>query len=102
VTLLCTLPLWFLAVIAARPNGWLAIGLNLFPYTAPITLLQRVMTSPVPLWQQIATVAWLWVSAGLLMVAAGRIVRIGLLRFGKRLSLREIGAALRRREVGGE
>jgi ABC-2 type transport system permease protein len=102
VTLLCTLPLWFLAVIAARPNGWLAIALNLFPYTAPITLLQRVMTSPVPLWQQVATVAWLWVSAALLMVAAGRIVRIGLLRFGKRLSLREIGAALRRREVGGD
>jgi len=95
VTLLCTLPLWFLPVIADKPDGWLALAMNAIPYTAPITLLQRVMTSPVPLWQQLATIAWLWVSAGLLMVAAGRIVRIGLLRFGKRLSLREIGAALR-------
>lgn len=96
VTLLCTVPVWFLPLLADRPNGWLATTLNLIPYTAPITLLQRVMTSAVPLWQQIGTVLWLWVCAGLLMLAAAKIVRVGLLRYGKRLSLREIGRAIRK------
>ncbi len=94
VTLLCTMPLWFLPILANRPNGWLAMILNVIPYTAPVTLLQRVTASPVPLWQQIATVGWLWIAAALLMHVAGRIVRVGLLRYGQRLSLRDIRKAI--------
>ncbi len=94
VTLMCTLPLWFLPILANRPNGWLAIILNIIPYTAPVTLLQRVTASTVPLWQPIATVVWLWIAAALLMYVAGRIVRVGLLRYGQRLSLRDIRKAI--------
>ncbi|MBA3470855.1 MAG: ABC transporter permease [Herpetosiphonaceae bacterium] len=94
VTLMCTLPLWFLPILANRPNGGLAIVLNLIPYTAPVTLLQRVTSSAVPLWQQIATVVWLWIASALLMRISGRIVRVGLLRYGQRLSLRDIRKAI--------
>jgi ABC-2 type transport system permease protein len=94
VTLMCTLPLWFLPILANRPNGVLAIILNIIPYTAPVTLLQRVTSNPVPLWQQIATVVWLWIASALLMRISGRIVRVGLLSYGQRLSLRDIRKAL--------
>lgn len=95
VTLLCTLPLWFLPIIADQPGGILATILGIIPYTAPVTLLQRVTTSAVPMWQQVATIVWLWGAAVGLMWVAGRIVRTGLLRYGQRLSLRDIQQALR-------
>jgi len=90
VTLLCTMPLWFIAVLSNNPNGALALGFNLFPYTAPVTLLQRVMSGSVPVWQQIATVVWLGIAAGLITRFAGRIVRIGLLRYRQSLRLRDL------------
>ncbi|MBM7844904.1 ABC transporter permease [Herpetosiphon giganteus] len=90
VTLLCTMPLWFIAVLSNNPNGGLALGFNIFPYTAPITLLQRVMSGSVPVWQQIATVLWLWLMAALITRFAGRVVRIGLLRYRQSLRIRDL------------
>ncbi len=95
VTLLSTLPLWFLPLLVRSPNGWLATIFSIIPYTAPITLVQRVLATAVPLWQVVALVVWLWIAAGLIMLLAGRIVRTGLERINGRLSLRDVWRSLR-------
>jgi ABC-2 type transport system permease protein len=45
------LPFYFLALFATDPNGLLATGLSLFPFTAPISMIARAALVDVPLWQ---------------------------------------------------
>ena len=97
VTLLSTLPLWFLTILRNQPNGIVAAVLTIIPYTAPITLMQRAVATAVPLWQHVVVIVWLWVAAGLMMLLAGKIVRLGLLRYNAAVRVREIWQALRKR-----
>lgn len=98
VTLLATLPVWFLSVLNNHPNGWLAIVLNSIPYTAPVTLVARVLAAPIPRWQILLTVGWLWIAAGLVILLAGRIVEHGLRHFERRLGWREVLRLFKRRQ----
>ncbi|HEY3342300.1 MAG TPA: ABC transporter permease, partial [Anaerolineae bacterium] len=77
------------------PNGTLAVILSLFPLTAPLTLLLRYGMTNVPLWQIIAAILLLALSAAGAMWLAGRIFRIGMLRFGQRVNISEIAAGIR-------
>jgi ABC-2 type transport system permease protein len=45
------LPFYFLAIFATDPNGLLATGMSLFPFTAPISMIARSALVDVPLWQ---------------------------------------------------
>jgi ABC-2 type transport system permease protein len=94
-SLLGALPIWFFIGILTDPNGSLALGLSFFPYTAPMTLLLRQAAMTVPI-EQLA-LSWI-ITAGAalgMMWVAGRVMRFGMLRYGKRLGLRELGQALR-------
>jgi len=50
---------------------------------------------PVPAWQVILSVALLAVATAFTVWVAAQVFRIGLLMYGKRLSLRELVAAIR-------
>jgi ABC-2 type transport system permease protein len=94
-SLLSALPVWFFVSILQQPDGPLAVGLSFFPYTAPVTLLMRQSAGPIPAWQ-IALALGILVVAALGMVwVAGRMLRYGMLRYGRRVGLRELGRALR-------
>jgi len=58
--------------------------------TAPFALPMRAVFTTIPVWQIIFTISLLWMLAVLSLWLAGRVFRIGMLRYGKRLSLREI------------
>jgi ABC-2 type transport system permease protein len=94
-SLLGAVPIWFFVSIITDPNGSLALGLSFFPYTAPMTLLLRQAAMTVPVEQIV--LAWaITAGAALGMIwVAGRVMRFGMLRYGKRLGLRELGQALR-------
>lgn len=83
-------PLWFLAVIIETPNSPIAIILSLIPFTAPATLPIRAVLTNIPVWQIILSVSLLFASAIIAVWLASRAFRLGLLRYGKSLSLREI------------
>jgi ABC-2 type transport system permease protein len=87
--------MFFLAVIIFDPNGTFAVILSLFPLTAPLTLLLRYGMTSVPLWQIITAIVLLALSAAGAMWLAGRIFRIGMLRFGQRVNISEIAAGIR-------
>ena len=95
VSILMIAPVWFLPAIIRAPNGLLATATSIFPFTAPIVMMQRVALTDVPAWQIGLSFAVVSLSAIGMMWVAGKVMRFGMLRYGKRLSLRDIGQALR-------
>jgi ABC-2 type transport system permease protein len=64
--------------------------MSLFPFTAPIALPMRAVFTPIPALQILISLGLLWVLAILSLWLAGRVFRLGMLRYGKRMSFREI------------
>lgn len=83
------IPLWFITSIMFNPNGPLAVGMSLFPLTAPIALPLRAMFTTVPVWQIILVIVVLVLLAVFSLWLSGRVFRLGMLRYGKRVRLRE-------------
>jgi len=89
--LLQTLPVFFMSIIAFDPSGHLARALSLFPPTAPITMMVRLGADPAPQAVEIAlSVALLAATSFACVWAAGRVLRVGLLAYGRSASMREI------------
>lgn len=96
VTGLIALPVWIpymlFALIMENPNSPIAILLSLFPMTAPLTMLIRDGLTVLPAWQiALCAVIQIASAAGTIWLA-GRAFRLGMLRYGQRLKLREVFA----------
>ncbi len=83
-------PLYALLAIAGDPHGTLAVALSLLPLTSILTIAMRNMLVVVPAWQVGASAAIQVVLAIGAIWLAGRAFRLGHLRYGKRLRLREL------------
>jgi len=90
-------PFFLVALLLAQPNSPLMVALTLFPLTAFLTVVLRWSVTLVPWWQLVASWVLLVAAAGGSLWCAARILRAGMLRYGQRLSLRAIWAALRAR-----
>jgi ABC-2 type transport system permease protein len=78
-------------VALRAPDSALAIGMSLFPTTAPFTMLLRMAFPPgVPLWQVLLSVTLLMATTGAMVWGASRVFRIGLLMQGKAPNLPEL------------
>lgn len=84
------IPYYLASVIIENPNSPLSIGLSYFPLTAPITILMRMGFTIVPAWQIAINVGILVVFAALAIWFAGRAFRLGMLRYGKKLSIKDV------------
>jgi ABC-2 type transport system permease protein len=89
-TLPMVLPFWFLQVLMEKPNSPISIIMSIFPFTAPVSLPIRAAFSNIPVWQTALTVLLLVLFAIAALWLAGRSFRLGMLRYGKKLSLKEI------------
>lgn len=89
-----SLPIWvpymLTGLLFNNPNSPLAIGLSFFPLTAPLTMLIRDSISLIPIWQIAVSSAILVLCAVGAIWLAGRVFRLGMLRYGKRLAWREV------------
>ncbi len=98
------IPLYLTVPLIEAPNSPFSIGMSLFPITAPLAMVVRATFTVVPMWQYAASTAILVACAAGAVWLAGRAFRMGMLRYGQRLDLREIfgrraaGAAGGRRE----
>jgi ABC-2 type transport system permease protein len=90
ISLTASAPLFMLAPILADPNGTLAVVLSLIPFSAPMTMLMRLPLAEIPLWQLALSLALLLGSVIGVILLSARVMRLGMLRTGKRLSLREM------------
>jgi len=86
------IPFYMLTKIIGHPDSQLAIGMSIFPLTAPTSMLMRLAATDmgVPAWQLALSLAILAGSAWLAVVASARVFRIGLLLYGKTPNLPEI------------
>lgn len=83
-------PFYLATSIMMNPNGTLAVFMSYFPLTSPITVLMRMAFTVVPVWQIIISIAILAFFAVFAIWFAGRTFRMGMLRYGKKLSIKEI------------
>jgi ABC-2 type transport system permease protein len=88
-TLPIVVPFWFVSQIMFKPNGPLAVGMSMFPLTAPIALPLRAGFTNIPWWQTSITIGVLVLLALFSLWLSGKIFRIGMLRYGKKVSLKE-------------
>ena len=84
------IPFWLIVPLMESPNSPLAVGLSLFPLTAPISLPLRAAFTDVPGWQISLSLSILVIGAIFALWLAARAFRIGMLRYGKKLAWREI------------
>jgi len=85
-----SIPFYLATPIMMNPNSALAVFMSYFPLTSPITVLMRMAFTVVPTWQIITSIAILVFFAGFAIWFAGRAFRMGMLRYGKKLSIKEI------------
>jgi ABC-2 type transport system permease protein len=78
-------------VVMRAPESGLAMGMSLFPTIAPFAMMLRLALPPgPPLWQVLLSVVLVVGSTGLIIWAAARIFRVGLLMQGKPPNLPEL------------
>jgi ABC-2 type transport system permease protein len=72
------------------PNATFVRVFSLIPFFAPILMTVRITVLMPPAWEILASIAILLVTIVLVIRAAGRIFRVGLLMYGKRPNLPEL------------
>lgn len=86
-----TLSFMFVFAVMKEPNGTLARVLSLVPLSSPFMMMLRIgSTPPPPPWEVAASVGILALSVALVMRAAARVFRVGVLMYGKPPTLREL------------
>ena len=94
LTTIATLPMmvaFYIAIAAVTsPNSSLSIWASILPFSGPIVMPVRLATNP-PLWQVIASIISSIISVILFAWLAGRIYRVGILMYGKKASIKELG-----------
>jgi ABC-2 type transport system permease protein len=88
-------PVIFLDSISGDPNGDLARILSLIPWTSPLTMVVRLGVGAVPVPEVLGSLAVLAAGSYLILRGGTRLFRANTLMLGKRVSVSEIGRALR-------
>lgn len=94
-TLPAVAPLWFISLFIETPNATLPVLLSLFPITAPIGMIQRVLVTSVPAWQITLSIGLLIAAIVGLLWLAGRLFRVQTLLAGQAPRLRELPRLIR-------
>ena len=89
-SMLVTIPFYVTTPIMVNPNGTLAIILSYFPPSAPITVLLRMASTTIPVWQLSLNILILFAFAVASVWLAGRAFRLGMLEYGKKLSFKDL------------
>jgi ABC-2 type transport system permease protein len=82
------IPLWLISAFVEEPNGILVTVLSLFPLTAPLAMVTRLVSGSVPMWQPVVGLLGLAVTAYLFVLLAARLFRADTLLSTTSLSLR--------------
>jgi ABC-2 type transport system permease protein len=83
------MPVWFIAILLQHPNGAVARILSYFPLTSAVTMMIRLGLGGTSWWEAPLTLLILTGSVWVALRFAARILRTGLLMYGKRPTLVE-------------
>jgi ABC-2 type transport system permease protein len=74
---------------ARNPEGSLAFWCSLIPFTSPVVMMVRAPFE-IPIWELIVSVILLYIAAILMVKLAAKIYRIGILMYGKKVTIAEM------------
>jgi ABC-2 type transport system permease protein len=95
VTILLVVPMMIFNMIIANPTSTASVALSMVPFFAPTLMMMRIAVVNPPLWQILLSMGIMLATIlGCVWVAA-RIYRVGILMYGKRPSITELGRWLR-------
>jgi ABC-2 type transport system permease protein len=95
VTMLLVVPMLIFNMIIANPSSGASIALSMVPFFAPTLMMMRITVVNPPLWQILLSMGIMVATIlGCVWIAA-RIYRVGILMYGKRPSISELGRWLR-------
>lgn len=95
ISMLSMLPLYFTFFIIERPNSALTQALSFIPFTSPLTMLTRTQVSDVSWMTMVSSWLILAGSAAFSLFLVSKLLRVGMLRYGQKLTLREVARVLR-------
>ncbi len=84
------LAFYIMFVAVQAPNSSLAVWSSIFPLFSPIVMPARLAFEP-PLWEILLSVTILIATCVFFIWLSGRIYRIGILMYGKKVSFKELG-----------
>lgn len=90
ITIPVILALYIMLAAVRAPNSSLAVWSSIFPLFSPIVMPARLAFGP-PLWEILLSVGLLVGGAIFFVWLSGRIYRIGILLYGKKITLKDIG-----------
>ena len=76
--------------VIRSPNSSFAVGVSMFPFFSPITMIVRIVTQTPPFWQIALSLMIGAITVVLLLWFASRIYRVGMLMYGKKASISEV------------
>jgi ABC-2 type transport system permease protein len=82
--------LWLAVPVIRSPNSTFAKVVSLVPFSAPITMMARIVAEPPPAWQIALSLVIGFATVALLIWLAARVYRVGMLMYGKRASIPEL------------
>jgi ABC-2 type transport system permease protein len=88
------IPMFFMVFLIESPNGAIATVLSLFPFTAPIAMMTRLVAGGVPWWQPFLAAALLALTALVVIRAVARVFRAQMLLSGQPATTKHYFAAL--------
>jgi ABC-2 type transport system permease protein len=90
ITIPVILAFYIMIVAIQAPNSSLAVWSSIFPLFSPIVMPARLAFSP-PVWEVALSVVLLAATAIFFVWLSGRIYRVGILMYGKKVTLKELG-----------
>jgi ABC-2 type transport system permease protein len=89
ITFPSALPLYFIPIIVNAPNSGLPVFFSLFPFSAPLTMVCRILISPVPPLEIALSIGSLILTILALIWLASRAFQVNMLLGGRVASLRD-------------
>jgi ABC-2 type transport system permease protein len=85
----------FMQPILLNPSSTLAVTMSILPFSAPLMMPLRMALVAVPWYEIVGSLASVTVGCAIAIWLSARIYRVGLLMYGKRPSVRELGRWIR-------
>lgn len=89
------IPLMFISAIIDKPNGLISLILSMFPLTSPVTMMTRLASGNVPIWQILLSLFLIFAFAYFVIRSVSNLFRAQTLLSGQEFKLKYFFNALR-------
>jgi ABC-2 type transport system permease protein len=97
ITMPIILSFIIMTTAAGKPDAPISVWGSVIPFSSPIVMMARIPSGSVPVWQIILSMGLLIAGFIVTTLLAAKIYRIGILLYGKRVTLKEMGKWLFRK-----